>query len=99
MPMPAPFPSFLEPTPLADGTAWTAEFVSYDQRTDSAYYCIRWAKGDGEELWARVHCDGVPDREQLFADVQDVVQSGESNTDHRGGMVWFMKNNPPPGRR
>jgi hypothetical protein len=99
--MAKPFPQFTEPIPLPDGASWTAEFDSYDQRTDSAYYCItRTGKeGGGVQLWARVHCDGVPNEEQLRTDVGDVAASGEANTDHKGSMVWYMRHNPPPRQR
>ncbi len=94
--MPIPFPEFTEPTPLTDGGSWTAEYESYDPRTDSAYYCVSLcvpkatalaeaAEGEtGLELWARVHCSGVPEPEFLFKQVRDVAESGTSNTEYRG---------------
>ena len=39
--MPKPFPQFTEPTSLPDGATWTAEFDSYNQKTDSAYCGFR----------------------------------------------------------
>lgn len=91
--MPKPFPQFDAPESLPDGASWTAEFDSYDQRTESAYYCIRRldAAGQKTELWARVHCNGVPDDKQLHADVKDVAERGESNTSHTDSMAWYMR--------
>ncbi len=98
--MPKPFPQFTEPTSLPDGATWTAEFDSYNQKTDSAYYCITRQGAEGAvQLWASVHCDGVPNDEQLRADVGAVAASGKANTDHKGSMVWYMRHNPPPGRK
>ena len=87
--MPEVFPDFADPTSLEGGASWTAEFESYDQRSDCAYYFVTVRTGDDvKELWARVDPpSGQPFHDQLHR----VAAAGETNTEYTGSLMWELK--------
>jgi hypothetical protein len=89
------------PTPIDAEHSWTAEFESWDQRLDDAYYWVTvWrdgtpvktfmAKVNGpmwEERW-----DDPAVAAKLRQSVHEVAVAGEPNTDYLGRR-------PPQGRQ
>ena len=92
--MPKPFPQFSEPNPLPGEGTWTAEFESYDMRQDTAYYYVTRTGADegDDEYFVRLHVSGgVPDEEELRAQLERQAELGTANTDYTGSMMWRMR--------
>jgi len=83
-----PFPSFPEPTPLDDGSSWSAALESWDERTGNVYYVLLRHEADGTvtQLMARTHEIPAGSLPHLTAALTRVAESKESNTDYRGGL-------------
>jgi hypothetical protein len=80
--------NYPDPHALLDGTTWTAELESFDQRHDDAFYAVTLTR-DGVMMgciMAVVHAGGT--KEQIEKRVAAVAQSGRSNTDYAGNHAW-----------
>jgi hypothetical protein len=93
-----PFPQFPEPSPLPAGGSWTAEFVSYDMRLDTAcYFVSRQGASSGQnQYFVRLHVSGGYRVDaDLRVQLERQVEIGEPNTDHEGSMMWPIRRKKP----
>ncbi len=90
--MAEPFPHFSDPCLLPNGRTWTAEFESYDMRTDAAYYYVTVGGGGASAFFVRVGArGGVPDRDDLLAQIAVHAEAGQPNTDYEGSVMWQIR--------
>lgn len=89
------FPELNEPQRLGWRVIWTAQFESYDQRSDDIYYVV--TRRDGSEepvrfivrVWARpdLPWDRPAFAESLRQDLAQVAATGQTNTSYTGKMI------------
>lgn len=84
------WPEYSTPIPIDDKRSWTAEFESFDQRNDDAYYVVTLYQ-DGEpagKLMAQVSVYSTGNSPGFDREVRNgihaVATAGRSNTDYKG---------------
>ena len=88
-------PRFDEPTPIDATRSWTAEFDSYDQRNDDAYYIVTTyaAARPTDRFMVQVFLYGIEDwrTAEFVGTVRDALHraavAGRTNTDYRGPLA------------
>lgn len=88
-------PHFPDPRPLSGGRTWTAEFESWDPRTDNTYYWVTVRGADEKSFFVRVskmgYADPAREQQHLRERVALVAETGESNTEYQGSVPWQME--------
>lgn len=89
------FPHFSDPQLLPDGRTWTAEYESFNPRTDDVYYYVTLGGGVATSYFVRVSTMGYPEREKEWEHVRQRValhaEAGVPNTEYEGSVPWQMR--------